>query len=152
MIIEKRGDIFYQNCDVIIHQANCFATMGAGIAAQIRMRYPEVLEEDRNFYIPIGSKERLGNFSRCMTRNNKVIYNLYGQYNYGRGRQTDYLAFTNSLKKIFGDINKSGLSNKKIGIPHLIGCGLAGGDWKIVKRIIEAEALKSNLTVHIFQM
>lgn len=152
MIIEKQGNLLYQNCDIMIHQANCFATMGAGIAAQLKAKYPEVLVADKMFHIPIGSSKRLGEFSKCETRSNQVIYNLYGQYNYGRGKQTDYPAFMSSLKKIFRDINKSGLNNKKIGMPYLIGCGLAGGDWKIVKRIIEVEALKANLTVHIFKL
>ena len=32
--------------DVIIHGCNCFCTMGAGIAASIRLEFPEALSAD----------------------------------------------------------------------------------------------------------
>ena len=33
--------------DIIVHGCNCFCVMGSGIAAQIRERYPEAAEIDK---------------------------------------------------------------------------------------------------------
>jgi O-acetyl-ADP-ribose deacetylase (regulator of RNase III) len=35
---------------------------------------------------------------------------------------------------------------KKIGLPK-IGCGLAGGDWNIVRQIIERELIDMDVTI-----
>ncbi|MGA8944018.1 MAG: hypothetical protein WB502_15090 [Thermoactinomyces sp.] len=65
MIYIQQGDLLQSDCTVIAHQCNCFATMGAGIAKQIKERYPEAYEADRNFPIPIGIRKRLGHFSKA---------------------------------------------------------------------------------------
>lgn len=56
--------------------------------------------------------------------------------NYGRsGRHTDYAA----LEKGFDDILNYVIEYDipEIAMPYKIGCGLGGGDWNIVKSIIE---------------
>jgi O-acetyl-ADP-ribose deacetylase (regulator of RNase III) len=66
--------------------------------------------------------------------NTKIIANLFGQYNYGKGVQVDYEALENSLMELKKFAKENNLS---VGIPYKIGCGLAGGDWKRTKSIIE---------------
>lgn len=50
-----------------------------------------------------------------------------------------------SIRKILRNINKE-CRKMKIGLP-LLGCGLAGGDWNIVKNIIEEELKDCDVTV-----
>lgn len=68
----------------------------------------------------------------------KVIANLYGQLNYGRKeriRYTDYLGLYNALKSLRESAEANSLT---VALPHGIGCGLAGGDWDKVCKMIEA--------------
>lgn len=143
MITEVTGDIFNNlELDAIAHQCNCFHTMGGGIARIIAQKYPEALEADKK--TAYGSKEKLGSASLALvsheldTSKNILIFNCYSQYNFGGGVQTHY----DSVRKVFDFIKRSGEKAASLagpvtlGIPYGYGCGLAGGDWNIVRGII----------------
>lgn len=133
----------------IVHQCNCFHTMGAGIAKQIRDRYPEAYDADRE--TKYGDKEKLGTFSVATIKNSplKLVYNLYGQHHYGRvGRNTSYDAVDHGLEKIKIHAISNGLT--KLGVPHRMGCNLGGGNWDVVKamlRVFFGDELDISLTV-----
>ena len=42
MIEFKKGNIFTTECDVIVNTVNCSGVMGAGIAYEFRLRYPDM--------------------------------------------------------------------------------------------------------------
>lgn len=134
MMKEITGDLIQLAKDgefnVIIHGANCFHTMGAGLAKQIRAEFPEAYEADlKTFY---GKIEKLGSFSSA-ERDGLVIINAYTQFE--PGRNVDYTAIRGAfreVKKYWGD------TELKFGYP-LIGCGIAGGDWDLVREIINIE-------------
>ena len=67
--------------------------MGAGIAKQIKDKYPEAFEADRK--ANLNKENRLGYFSFCLLDSNpsKRIINLYTQEGTGEGRQVDYEGF-----------------------------------------------------------
>lgn len=73
---------FPNGINMIFHQANTENVMGAGIAQQIRKRYPQAYKADKDFFIPKG-RERLGNHSVALVSRNsedyKLVVNLYGQ-------------------------------------------------------------------------
>lgn len=133
----------------IIHQANCFHTMGSGIAAQIRKIYPEAYAADCK--TKKGSREKLGTFSRAATHDGKMIYNVYGQFGFGQadrksvlGRNTEYDALFDGLKRVVFDCRELGIT--KFGVPAKIGCDLGGGSWLVVeamlKQIFEIDILQ----------
>lgn len=128
MIHHVKGDLLESDCQVIMHQANANAVMGAGIAKQIAKTFPAVLQADRDFPIPVGSRDRLGKFSYARDGDRFVI-NLYGQHRYGNGRHTEPEAVKKALCRVMECLNKDGRGDYKIGVPHGMGCGLAGGDW-----------------------
>ena len=118
--------------DVIVHGCNCFNTMGAGIALQIKRNFPEAYQADCR--TERGDKKKLGLFSAAKTKTGLIVVNAYTQYNYGRNRRfTDY----DAIKKIFRAVAKK-WPEKHIGYPY-IGAGLAGGDWAVIKPIIDRE-------------
>lgn len=45
MIEFKKGNIFTTECDVIVNTVNCSGVMGAGIAYEFRLRYPEMFRK-----------------------------------------------------------------------------------------------------------
>ncbi|MAG26391.1 hypothetical protein CMI47_12645 [Candidatus Pacearchaeota archaeon] len=85
----------------------------------------------------MGDRNKLGTFTKA-TQNNKTIYNLYTQYKYGRTKvYVEYDKLEQALEAMKNDLIIQDLYEYvKIGLPR-IGCGLARGDWNIVKPIIE---------------
>lgn len=157
-IVETVGNIFESDCTLIMHQANCFTTMSAGIAKEVKMRYPEAFQADVNFYIPRGSRERLGKHSFAWARTeDRLLINLYGQHGFGRDRkytEEDMLlaAIEDSFLKIPALQQRRPDMRIKVGMPMYIGCGLAGGDWHIVSQGIEALAIKHNIPVYFYRL
>ena len=85
-----------------------------------------------------GSMNKLGTYSTYVHKKDHIIIiNLYSQYEYGRGKmQTNYMYMLNGLERIKKEFCNSKISDAVIGIPYGIGCGLGGGEWKIVDKII----------------
>lgn len=133
MFKEEFGNLVDQSdeFDAIVHGCNCFNTMGAGIAASIKAKFPEAYEVDCE--TKKGDPKKLGTIT--YTKNTvPTIINAYTQYAYwGKVVLCDYSAIRSCMKKI-----KEQFSGKKIGIP-MIGAGLAGGDWNVIKPIIQEE-------------
>ena len=128
--------------DYIIHGCNCLHIMGAGIAKQIRSQFPDAYIADK--LTKKGDKNKLGTYSICNTEKFSII-NGYIQFGIGKG-SIDY----NALQQLFANIKKDfGNKNKIFGIPK-IGAGLAGGDWKIIKEIIEKEMYDEEVILVIF--
>jgi O-acetyl-ADP-ribose deacetylase (regulator of RNase III) len=132
----KNGDF-----DVIAHCANCFNTMGAGIAPQIKNAFPEAYKVDCETIK--GDENKMGTISYTKGTTPMVV-NLYGQYGYARKlgeMDLDYDALRSALQEM-----KPLVSGKLIGLP-MIGSGLAGGSWEIIEKIIEDEMMGELVTV-----
>lgn len=111
--------------DVIVHGANCFNTMGSGIARQIRERYPSVYSAD--LVTVAGDYHKLGTYTQSTVNDGKLtVVNAYTQFTYNRAGQTadlfEYVSFDMILQKL-----AYVYPNSRFGFP-LIGQGLAKGD------------------------
>jgi len=134
--MEKRvGNILDVETGIIVHSVNNQGVMGAGLALAVKLKYPNVYKFYRDEWERRG-KFNLGEVQFVYVAHNKVLCNAITQEKYGRDkRYTDYNAVRETFKKIY-------LLARVDGIPiHFpkIGCGLGGGDWNIVKNIIEEE-------------
>lgn len=143
MIVCKNGNILSTSADIICQQVNCQGVMGSGLAKKIRQNYPNCYEEYRKFCKNRSPNDLLGkvNFvnctSKCWGNRTIIIANIFGQLNYGRNpnyQYTCYVALKNGLQKVQ---NHAKLNNLSVAIPHKIGCGLGGGNWIQVRRIIQ---------------
>ena len=80
-----------------------------------------------------------------------IVVNAYTQYKYGRNHKdgvsnpVDYEAITLCMRKM-----NQVFKGKHIGLP-LIGCGLAGGDWNRIQKIIQEELKDCDVTIVIFE-
>jgi O-acetyl-ADP-ribose deacetylase (regulator of RNase III) len=159
MIQYKIGDIVNAilrgEVDAIGHQANCFNTMNSGVAKAIRERLPCAWEADQ---LTIkGDHEKLGTASVGQLRDiagnpTGLVYNLYGQYNYGYDAKgyTNYAALANALAEMRDDL-LSGNNLWNVGFPK-IGAGLGGGDWDTIVGIIgEVFDERFNVTIYTLQ-
>jgi O-acetyl-ADP-ribose deacetylase (regulator of RNase III) len=150
--------------DVIAHGCNSHCTMGAGIAPQMAKAFgaDKFKMEDKKYR---GDINKLGtiDYEKLHFEDGKwvkypddngawVIYsmfvvNAYTQYNYGANhadgdkKPIDYEALTLCMRKI----NKI-FKGLHVGLP-LIGCGLAGGSWSVVKLIIQQELKDCDVTI-----
>ena len=150
MIKEFIGDILKSDEKYIIHQVNCKGIMGAGIAKQIKDKYPEVYADYREFCLANNAMLRrmplLGTVQEVKCYDGVTILNLFAQYGYVYGScQTNYDALQKCLTKV-NDI----CYGKTVAIPYKMSCGLAGGDWGIVRKIIEDTLI--DCEVHIYKL
>lgn len=122
------GDILAINHGVIVHQVNCKKIMGAGLALQIRRKYPQ------HFADYMAAEPKLGNIVVTCIHSTLYIIGVYGQYSYGRyGLHTNYSALRIAMIKA---AQFAAQKNLPLYIPYGIGCGLAGGDWNRVAAIL----------------
>lgn len=127
----------------IAHQVNCRGVMGAGIALQIKNKYPEVYDAYKVFCNINTAKPPLGKSLCVWTKDNHCVINVFGQLGYGRAQQqTDYDALYSGFAMAAEEIRNTFLDGNPcyqipIAIPYGIGCGLAGGDWKKVEEILK---------------
>lgn len=134
MIQTKKGNLLNAH-GLIVHGVNCQGVMGSGVAAQIRSKWPTVYERYKLDEEKIGLQ--LGDVQIVAVESGQVVANAVTQEFYGRGGKVyvDYKA----VRKCFREINKYAvLWNLTVNFP-LIGCGLAGGKWDIVSKIIDEE-------------
>lgn len=130
----KHGNVidalFNKEVDYLIHCCNCQSTMGSGIAKEIRERVPEAFEAY------INSHQKLGRFSQAAGVINlyaQEYYGTYGPFYVANGRQLSYLALMEALKGIRSEFGP----DKVYGLPYRFGSDRAGGDWTVVKTIVE---------------
>ena len=114
---------------IVIHQCNAKGVMGAGVAMQLRTKYPELYTVYKN------SDLKLGNISIYNHTDYLYIVNCIMQDNYGRERcYTDLHAVKTCMMRVHALSQDLGL---QVYAPYNMGCGLAGGDWYIVKQLVE---------------
>jgi O-acetyl-ADP-ribose deacetylase (regulator of RNase III) len=155
MITEVQGDIFLADTDVIVHQANCFHTMGSGIARHIRENFPEAYEADLKTVK--GDRAKVGTYSTALVttpnpnKRLRYIVNMYSQFDFGRNQKhTLYDAIHDGFTLLRNNITtrpRTLVTN--IAIPFRYGSNLGGGDWNVVKAILTSVFEDSPLTVLI---
>lgn len=134
-----KGDILDAEYGIIGHQVNCQMVMGSGLAKKIRTKYPRVFTEYQEVMGILKPEERLGKCQMVeVVRQKLLVANLFGQFYYGKGRVfTDYNALSMALVGLKDwHIRNVGVKDFPIFLPHGLGCGLAGGDWEVVKGLI----------------
>lgn len=134
----------------ICHQVNCKGVMGAGLAKQIKDKYPAVYSSYRSICLSknlnppeMDKSPLLGKIQVLYPEKGSLnpanyhfcIVNCFGQDGYSNyAIQTDYTA----VKECFGKINKM-FKGRRVALPYKFGCGLAGGDWDTVYGLIKKE-------------
>ena len=113
----------------IAHQVNCQRKMASGVAGSIAEAYPEHKEDYLKSY------QGLGDYVLTVVPEG-FIYGIFGQEYYGRTkRYTNYSALISGLSKVMDVVSESS-SSKTLGIPYGVGCGLGGGNWKLVQVLL----------------
>lgn len=148
---------FPKSINRIAHSCNTLNVMGAGIAKQIKDKFPYVWQADCIAHK--NNKNLLGSYSFGWTDLDsqtceKGVYNLYTQSSIGGGREVNYEAFYNSLSSVKEVLEKECLHSGEeitLGLPYGISCGLAGGSWRIIYAMIEDIFVDSPIKICIVE-
>lgn len=151
IVKEIKGNLLDTEIQHIAHGVNCQNVMGSGVARALYEKWSEVKSEYHKLFnqmeMPMGldTKYYLGIVHK-VTSSDKIIYNLFTQnfYSNRKIRNANYAA----IAKCFRRLAEEGI--QEIAIPR-IGCGLAGGDWNIVKQIIN-DATLDELDVYVYYL
>ncbi|MGE7840657.1 macro domain-containing protein [Lysinibacillus sp. NPDC093712] len=150
MINIVKGDILNTDKEIIGHQVNCLGVMGAGLAKQIKSKYSETFFEYKKICDEHtdNREDLMGHVYMAHNSNGKIIANIFSQLDVGRNeRKTDYKKLKEGLKKVCKYAKENNLS---VALPYRIGCGLAGGNWNIVYKIIDSVFEEYEVTLYEF--
>ena len=140
------GDLLKSGCDIICHQVNEYGAMEAGIAKQIKEKYPKAFEDYVNAIKEKTSKgESLPLIALSKQPDGVVVANMFTQ----RRGETDLEILRNAVvfigmqiidlfitKLKFNDKNGVFFDRPfRVGIPYKYGCGIKKGDWESVLKV-----------------
>jgi O-acetyl-ADP-ribose deacetylase (regulator of RNase III) len=131
------GNILDRAEGIIVQQVNTLGIAGAGLALQTKKKYPLWYEDYYKFCK--ATPPELGTINWTLIHSNSdckpqlILCNLFGQKTLG-GKATIEEAYDIALPKIKHLMNITGLL---VFMPYKIGCGLGGGDWDVIEKLIE---------------
>lgn len=157
-LLFEDGDLLqFEKADFIVQQCNCLSVKPHGLAESIARAFPEAdtyskrqAMGSRNLACP---KDRA--IPGSITIHNRVI-NMYAQWRPGRIGAPYFSAYPDgeeketslTRQKWFSECldaisTKLGKEPKTIAFPFKIGCGLAGGDWKVYEKMLQDFAARN---------
>ena len=136
-------DIMSVETGIICHQVNTLGLMGRGLAKEIKEKYPDVYAKYHFICKRFPNSEALyGNIIFMPVTNKLYVSNLFSQVGLikaDRITPTDYGLLKQCLIKTIkkrNEIYETSNIMYEIYLPFKIGCGLAGGSWEEVSKII----------------
>lgn len=132
---------------IIVHGCNARGVMGSGIALEVKTRYPAAYEK----YVAFKDLLVLGSIVPVEVEPNKWIVNGITQDGFGRdGRKyVDYQAIADVFLHTV-ELQQMLKNNLPIAFPR-IGAGLGGGNWSVIKTIID-ETVPSNIQTFLYML
>ncbi len=139
-ITTKTGNLLDITKGHIVHGCNAQGVMGSGVALAVKQKYPQVFQD--YMHIHKGTGLHLGESYPVIINTELIIWNAITQEFFGRPvRNCSYDAIQACFRSINDHIvqgleGTSYMQPNEIHIP-MIGAGLGGGNWNIIKTIIE---------------
>lgn len=144
-IIEENLDLLKSDTDLIAHQVNCLGVMGAGVAAQIKCKYPEVYKEYKETCEDF-KHDTYYLFGKCLISGK--VANLFGEDKpSSHYRDTNYEAIYQALESLREQMIELGKTS--VSFPYKMSCGLAKGDWDIIFTMIKSVFKSTDFTIKI---
>ena len=131
----KVGNLMDVTAGHIVHGCNAQGVMGSGVALAVKRKYPGAFESYRNIYEKRGLL--LGHAYPWAPATDLVIWNAITQEGFGQPtRNCSYDAIQSCFELINNGVTMITEVPQEIHIP-MIGAGLGGGNWEIIREIIE---------------
>jgi O-acetyl-ADP-ribose deacetylase (regulator of RNase III) len=139
-------DLLNSDAQYIAHQCNCLTKKGAGLSYVMFKKFPHA-----DIYSKRTSKDQPGTIVIRGSEKERYVINMLAQVCPGKPRPNDTKQmrikwFQQCLEKIseIKDLDS-------IAFPHNIGCGLAGGDWKVYEKMLNEFASKTKSIVYLYK-
>lgn len=130
MIVEEYiGDMFTSKNKIFGHGVNCEKNMNSGLAAYIRVKYPEVYEE----YLTMDFVG--GDIQPVQAHDKNIIINIASQIKSGRNARLDLLEEGVRKSFEFVQLFEPSMEYNTLVLPQ-IGCGVGGLEWEEVREVI----------------
>lgn len=144
-----KGDLLNCGADIICHQTNFFGMMGGGVAASIWNKMLD--QQDRKEYCSLCHDMRgslLGSVQMLTHHGKPFVANLFSQMAEPDkfGSLTDYHKLRRCLHEVKMFAKRRSYT---VAMPGFLGCGIAGGNWDEVYKIILETFEKYPLDVFI---
>ncbi|CAH1524404.1 O-acetyl-ADP-ribose deacetylase (Regulator of RNase III) [Vibrio jasicida] len=148
MIEMKKGNIFTSKCDTIVNTVNCQGVMGAGIALEFKLRYPEMFKKYQLLcegkHIQVG---KLWNYTLPVERFGfKHVLNLPTKDSWKMPSKREYLEL--ALQKFVGTYKKSPYTS--VAFP-VLGAGRGGLDEAEVIELMHHYLADLDIDIEIWQ-
>lgn len=146
-IVEKRGNILKARTQAIVNPVNIMGIMGAGLALQVKKKYPEVFESYKKACFDKSIIDRGYHIYRINEyKGPEFIINIPTKKHYFD--MSDYYSIEKNVETLVSLVLDMDI--RSISIPAL-GCGCGGLDWNIVKEIIRSkmETLR-NISIYLY--
>ena len=135
MNIIKDGDITTCKSGIVVHGCNAQGVMGSGVAAAIRMKWPEAYDSYREaFDWNEDSLIKLGSCDVCKINEELYVVNAITQEFFGGDRHMQYASY-DAIHRAFQNINKWVMtldpSLRHVHFPK-IGGKRGGANWNIL--------------------
>lgn len=145
------GNLFDSKATILCHQVNT-TTMGAGIAKQVRERYPRVYEKFKK-----AVDKGLMTLGSCQVvaiddTRTKFIANLCGQDHFGNDgkRYTNYEAIYIALEKLAKYCKDNKI--KSVAFPWNMSCDRGGASWMVISSMIEETFKNNDITIEFWNL
>jgi O-acetyl-ADP-ribose deacetylase (regulator of RNase III) len=145
-LIERSGDLFDTESNILGHGVNIEGLMGAGIAKEFSSRFPVMYDE----YKDICKHGELVAGETWLWEDEAsdfIVLNIASQDKPGKHARLDWLESgledaLEQLARAFDDV-------EVIALPR-IGCGIGGLDWEDVRPVLVAAAEKFNVDIELW--
>jgi O-acetyl-ADP-ribose deacetylase (regulator of RNase III) len=144
-LIYRTGDVLTAKEEYIVHQCNCITTTTAGLARVITSKFPYAAPYSNRRPDPCRpsrclpedvSKPGTIQVWRSPTGDSPHFIGLFAQYEPGKPSGDDSECAREEWFKYCLTLIEKVSGVKSIAIPWQIGCGLAGGNWKVYEEMI----------------
>lgn len=134
------GNLLDIEAGIIVHGVNCRGVMGSGVAKALRDKYPKLYPAYRQYVDSyaggLGNSEvLLGKVHWYEPNKELAIANAFTQDAYGKDG-LKYVSY-DAVNDAFYRIGTTALRNNRPIYFPMIGAGLGGGSWNVIKTIIE---------------
>jgi O-acetyl-ADP-ribose deacetylase (regulator of RNase III) len=135
----------------ILQIVNNEGAYGAGFSGAVKARWPKVELEYRQWWREKYGKLKLGDIQEIQVTSDLIVVNMVAQdgvVSYKNKKPIKYDALKTCLAKIGKEMVNY---NSSVHIPR-IGCGLAGGEWEEVEKLITEELLERGINVTVYDL
>lgn len=145
MVELTSGDLLDARVEALVNAVNTVGVMGAGLAAQFKVRYPEMFRE----YVTVCQQNRLrpGMVHVWLTGVDEPRYVINVPTKRHWRKPSRFADVAESVEALRVQVGLRRI--RSVAVPAL-GCGLGGLEWPVVRELVEATFKDEPVRVYLY--